>query len=278
MNRTGLYAALALAAFVGLLFGVYPALDLAISRVFFEIADANNNMFALRLSPTVMTLRNAGLWLSQLLIAPAVIALIVKLALPRSKMLVSSRAIVFLIATLVLGPGLLVNVVLKDHWGRSRPIDVSYFNGDEHFVPWWSLGGDCPANCSFVSGDVSTAAWTFAVAALAPPPWRALAYGASLALTVGMASLRMMAGAHFLSDVTFAGVLTFLVVWLAYALIYRWPRTRLSDDGIARGIETAVERCRDALAWFGLRVADEIAGPQADDGDDHAAKRRRGWW
>ena len=25
---------------------------------------------------------------------------------------------------------------------------------------------------------------------------------------------------------------TFLVIWLAYALIYRWPSTRLSDEAI----------------------------------------------
>jgi hypothetical protein len=26
-----------------------------------------------------------------------------------------------------------------------------------------------------------------------------------------------------------SGLVTFLVIWLAHALIYRWPRTRLSD-------------------------------------------------
>jgi len=39
----------------------------------------------------------------------------------------------------------------------------------------------------------------------------------------------MMAGAHFPSDTIFAGVFTFLLIWLAYALIYRWPATRLDD-------------------------------------------------
>ena len=32
-----------------------------------------------------------------------------------------------------------------------------------------------------------------------------------------------MAGAHFPSDVIFAGIFTFLIVWIVYALIYRWP-------------------------------------------------------
>ncbi len=136
-----------------------------------------------------------------------------------------------------MAPGLLVNVVLKDHWGRSRPIDVTQFGGNEHFVAWWDPRGDCPANCAFVSGDVAGAFWTIAPAALAPPQWRAVAYGAALALGTGMAVIRVMAGAHFPSDVIFAGVFTFLIIWLAYALIYRWPRTRLSDDEVERALE-----------------------------------------
>ena len=155
----------------------------------------------------------------------------IKLILPERKMLVSGRAIVFLIATMALAPGLLVNVVLKDHWGRPRPIDVTEFGGDAAFRAWWDPRGDCPSNCSFVSGDVAGAFWTIAPAALAPPQWRALAYGAALALGTGMAAMRVMAGAHFVTDVVFAGVFTFLIIWLVYGLIYRWPRTQLQRRG-----------------------------------------------
>ena len=53
-----------------------------------------------------------------------------------------------------------------------------------------------------------------------------------------MAAFRVMAGAHFVSDVVFAGVFTFLIIWLGHALIYRWPRTRFTDATV----ETAIER------------------------------------
>lgn len=238
MHRTGLIVALAIAAAAGLLLGLFPGIDLAVSRVFYDVADGSHNMFALRLSPTVMLLRNVGLWVDVVVIAPAVAALVLKLVLPRRKLLLPGRAILFLIATMALGPGLLVNVALKDHWGRSRPIDVTQFGGAEHFVPWWDPRGDCPDNCSFVSGDVSGAFWTIAPAALAPPQFRALAYGAALALGTAMAALRIMAGGHFPSDAIFAGAFTFLVIWLCYALIYRWPRTRLEDDDVERALET----------------------------------------
>jgi lipid A 4'-phosphatase len=237
MNRTGLIVALSFAAVVGLVFGFYPELDLRVSSYFYGFVDGNHNMFALRLSESLMLARNVGLWIGTVLVAPAVVALLIKLILPRRKLLLSGRAILFLMATLALGPGLLVNVVLKDHWGRSRPIDVTQFGGPEHFVAWWDPRGDCPGNCAFVSGDVAGAVWTVAPAALAPPAWRALATGAALALGAGMAVVRVMAGGHFVSDAVFAGVFTFLIIWIVHGLIYRWPRTRLTDADVERALE-----------------------------------------
>jgi len=236
MNRTGLNCVLAIAIVAGVLFGLYPELDLGIARHFYAIENANHDAFALRLYPSLMRARNFELWTSALLVAPVVAALVIKLVVPWRKMMMPGRAVVFLIATIILAPGIMANVVLKEHWGRSRPIDVTQFGGNEHFVPWWDRRGDCPANCSFVSGDVAGAFWTFAPAALAPPQWRALSYVAAFALGTGMAVLRVMTGAHFPSDVVFAGVFTYLIIWIVYAFIYRWPRTRLSDDDIDRSL------------------------------------------
>ena len=232
MNRTGLIVALIIAAAVGLAFGLFPQLDLAIAAQFYPVVDAHNNHFAWRLSQPMSSARDIGLWIGTVLVAPAVVATLVKLIWPRRKMFVSGSAALFLMATLALGPGLLANVLLKDHWGRPRPIDVTQFGGDQHFVAWWDPRGDCPGNCAFVSGDVSGAFWTLAPAALAPPQWRALAYGAALALGVGMAAIRMMAGAHFFSDTVFAGIFTFMIIWIVHGLIYRWPRTRLAPDAV----------------------------------------------
>jgi len=236
MHRTGLIVALSIAAIAGLTFGVFPSLDLDVSALFYPVKDSAGNMFAWRISPALLIIHDIALNAGFVLVAPALIALLVKLLLPRTRMLISGRAIVFLVSTMLLAPGLLTNVILKDHWGRPRPIDVTQFGGDQHFVRWWDPRGDCPGNCSFVSGDVSTTAWAFAPAALAPPQYRAFAYGAALALTVLMAAIRIMAGGHFPSDTIFAGVFTFLIVWLAYALIFRW-RTRLDDQKFERGLE-----------------------------------------
>ncbi|MEI9804295.1 MAG: hypothetical protein WDN48_07260 [Pseudolabrys sp.] len=84
---------------------------------------------------------------------------------------------------MALGPGLAVNVLLKDHWGRPRPIDVTQFGGMDKFVPWWDPRGACPNNCSFVSGDVAGAFWT-------------IAPGVSGTAAVARARLRRGAGAR----------------------------------------------------------------------------------
>jgi membrane-associated PAP2 superfamily phosphatase len=237
MNRTGLIIALVVAAVTGVFFALFPDIELRIARPFYEFIDKDHEVFALRFYEPFAWVRDSALWFSALLVAPSVAALLIKLIHPRRKMLVSGRTAVFLISTLVLGPGLLVNVTLKDHWGRPRPIEVTQFGGTEHYVPWWDPRGECDKNCSFVSGDVAGAIWTMAPAALAPPQWRALAYGGSLALGAVIAALRVMQGGHFVSDAIFAGVFTFLIIWVVYGAIYRWRRTRLSDEAIERALE-----------------------------------------
>jgi lipid A 4'-phosphatase len=234
MNRTGLVIALAVAAVVGLAFGLEPDLDLRLAALFFDPARGG---FWRSFDPTYLRLRDASTWLVALIAAPAVLALVLKLIRPRRPLIIPGRAIVLMLVTLALAPGVVANLILKEHWGRPRPIDVAEFGGDEHFRPWWDPRGDCAKNCSFVAGEPSGAFWTLAPAAVAPPHWRALAYGAALVFGAAVGVLRMAAGAHFFSDVVFAGVFTFLVIWLTHGWLYRWPRTRIADAAVERTLE-----------------------------------------
>jgi len=120
------------------------------------------------------------------IVAPGFVSLAGKVLWPRRRMPLRGRAAVFLVLTLALGPGILANVVLKDHWGRIRPIDVAEFGGSGRFTPWWDPRSACAANCSFIAGEPSGAFWTLAPAALAPPQWRPLAYGAALVFGAGI--------------------------------------------------------------------------------------------
>jgi lipid A 4'-phosphatase len=220
MSRRALIVALVFAVAVGLLFGFFPRLDLEIAGLFYDPSAKN---FPLGASSGLRYLREAAVWLLVVLIAPSVIALLIKLVMPRAKSWISTRVAIFLIATLAFAPGLLVNVLLKNHWDRPRPVAVTEFGGSERFVPWWDPRGQCRKNCSFVSGETSSAFWTLAPAALAPAPWRFLAYASAIAFGVGMAVARMAMGGHFFTDVVFAGLFTFMIIVLIHGLIFR-PR------------------------------------------------------
>ena len=241
MNRTGLAIALVVAIVVGALFAAYPRLDLAISAFFH---DPHTGLFKVNVQPWVIHSRDGARYLIALIVAPAFLAVAGKLLLPRRRMLVRGPAALFLILTLALGPGVLTNAILKDNWPRSRPIDVKELGGTDRFVPWWNPRGDCPANCSFVAGEASGAFWTLAPAALAPPQWRALAYAGALTFGAAVGALRIAAGGHFFTDVVFAGVFTFLLIWLLHGLIFRWPATRLTDDAVERPLVKAGEALR----------------------------------
>jgi membrane-associated PAP2 superfamily phosphatase len=234
MNRTGLALALVIAAAVGLVFGIWPDLDLKLAGLFYDPA---KNGFWRTYDPFYLRLRDASTWLIALVAAPAVVAPVLKLLRPRRPLLIPGRAAVLMLVTLALAPGVLANLLLKEHWARPRPIDVAEFGGEEHFRPWWDPRGDCPKNCSFIAGEPSGAFWTLAAAAVVPPPWRAGAYAAALGFGAAVGLLRMAAGAHFFSDVVFAGVFAFLVIWLTHGLIYRWSATRIADEAVERAVE-----------------------------------------
>jgi len=174
------------------------------------------------------------------------------------------RAIVLLLASLALAPGLLVNVALKEHWNRPRPILVREFNGPDRFVAWWDPRGECRHNCSFIAGEASGAFWTLAPAALAPPPVRIFAYAAAIAFGTAVGVLRMAFGAHFFTDVVFAGVFTFLIVWIVHGALYRWRRTAISDAAFERAIERVFMPPHAALLRFVARVSTRArrAGPR----------------
>jgi membrane-associated PAP2 superfamily phosphatase len=240
MNRIGLLIALGLAAFVGLLFGFFPELDLKLAALFY---DAATKSFPLKFNTLAEFARDVAMWIAWLLALPALVALVVKLVRPDRPLLMSGRAMAFLLITLLLSAGVLTNFTFKSYWGRPRPVMVTQFNGPEKFVAWWDPRGSCGRNCSFFSGEGATAFWTYAPAALTPPAWRPLAYAAATLFGVVTSLLRMAFGGHFFTDVAAAGLVTFLVIWLAYGYIYRWPRTRLTDEGI----EAALTR----FAWPG---------------------------
>ena len=90
---------------------------------------------------------------------------------------------------------------------------------------------------------------------------RPLAYGAALAFGAGVGVLRIAAGAHFFSDVVFAGVFMYLLIWLVHGLIYRWPATRIDEAAAERRL-TRSRRAQLAGAGAAARRPRRQASPE----------------
>ena len=129
-----------------------------------------------------------------------------------------TRACTFWILLSLIGPGLLVNAVLKDNWGRPRPRQTQEFGGKYAYQHPWVMGEAVDGRKSFPSGHAAMGFLFLAPyfiyrarnrrAALAWL-WGGVAFG----LFIGLA--RMAQGAHWPSDVLWSfGV----VYFTAYAL------------------------------------------------------------
>ena len=206
----GLWLTIALLVVTAAIFALWPELDLATARFFYG-ADGFAGHTALEraaraffnVTPFVIlavfaalyALRRAGI------------------ALPYAP---SGRALIFLIVTMAVGPGMIVNLGLKDHAHRPRPVQTQDFGSKFEFRPVGRFDGGCRKNCSFVSGEASEAFWMVAPASLAPPPFRAVAIGGALVFGVATSLLRMAFGGHYLSDVILAALLTIAIVQAAW--------------------------------------------------------------
>ncbi|MCG6859267.1 MAG: phosphatase PAP2 family protein [Salaquimonas sp.] len=126
------------------------------------------------------------------------------------------------------GPLLLVNIILKDHWGRWRPREIIQLGGEDlHTTPLdWS--GTCIDNCSFVSGEVASMVMAFIALAFVTTAWRPIFYALAIFMGLLEALIRVGQGGHFISDALFAGVFMVLVAAAIYwaMFLYRDRRSR----------------------------------------------------
>jgi len=128
----------------------------------------------------------------------------------------------FVLLVLAVGPGLAVNTGLKDHWGRARPSQVLEFGGSQAFTPAPLPAAACDRNCSFVSGHAAVGFGLIVFAFLAGDRRRRRALGtAAVAAGTLIGLARIAQGAHFLSDVVFAGLIVCGIAWLLAWMILK---------------------------------------------------------
>ena len=107
----------------------------------------------------------------------------------------------------------IVNLLLKDMWGRARPNDIIQFGGKESFTPWFEPSTACDNNCSFISGDASVGFSIIILYFITKNKfflWLSLLFGFSLGL------IRVMEGGHFISDILMANFIIFVSTFMQF--------------------------------------------------------------
>lgn len=189
-----------------------PWIDISISARFY---DAAAKAFPARTSPMYEWVRRV---MPYFLFAGTGYVLVIWLAgevMGQVLLGINRRVALFLLSSLALGPGVIVNLILKENWGRPRPSTILEFGGDKYFVPPLVISGQCDSNCSFSSGHGALGFWPVAVALLVPAPWRPPALAAALAFGAMVGFVRIAQGGHFFSDVVFSAVIVIATtLWL----------------------------------------------------------------
>ena len=146
----------------------------------------------------------------------------------------SNRFLLFTLAALAVGPGLVVNAGFKDNWGRARPRDVTEFSGEKQFTPALQPTDQCGRNCSFVAGHPSVVFWLAALGfAVAARKRRNQIFAAAAALGLVAGFGRIVQGGHFLSDVIFSGLAVFAVVWVLATHVFKLDEERDATAGVS---------------------------------------------
>ncbi len=224
---------------VSALFLAFPAIDVWTAGLFHSADGFDATSIA-----SLVALRKLGDQLVILMLVVLAASILAKLAWPERPIAIRPRSTVFLLASLALGPGLVVNALLKNHSGRPRPIQTDLFGGAWPFEPAWHFGGACISNCSFVSGEASTAMWLLAPVLLLPRDVR-LVFGVPVAV-VGLAlSLNRMAfGGHYLSDVLLSWGMTLGIILVLHRLIVVGPLGARIDAAVEPWLAKAGRRLR----------------------------------
>ena len=228
-------------------------LDMRVARLFYH-PENPGNPWPLQHLALSQFLFHAAPFITGLLLFGALFVL----AFSRFSQALARRRIhaLFVLLAVLLGPGLVVNTLLKNDWGRPRPHHVATLGGDMQYVPPGAIG--VPGRgWSFPCGHASIG-FIYGVFWLI---WRrrrprlaaaALAGSTALGLLLGFG--RMTAGAHFLSDVLWAAWLPWLIALLLYYFVLRVPQR---EQALAVGAVVPLPRHRLApmLGYTLLAVA-----------------------
>ena len=203
-------------------FHFFPQIDIAATRIFFQETECpkpapageNCGFFPISTDPFFIVLRKILFYVpaaAALVLLGMLIFTVIKNGDESYRGRPAQQYSLSLL-TLALGPYVLVNLIFKMFSGRPRPNDTDLFGGTHIFMPAGEFGGECPKNCSFVSGEAAGAGWVICLLPLIPKKLQPFLIPPAIAICIVTPALRVFFGGHYLSDV--------ILGWLSSIVLY----------------------------------------------------------
>ena len=197
--------------------------DLALSRYFYNQAEnpfASNKIYEF--------LYHYGILPADLITAFGVVAFVLSFFIVAWK---KWRYIALMLAaTMLVGGWIIVHEILKDHWGRPRPRQVTEFGGSQIFRSYYqpNLDPKREPSKSFACGHASMGFYFFAIAMLGTIYQSRLLYWLGWGSAFGLGSLlsiaRIAQGGHFLSDTIASALIMWLTAWILAYFLFVFPK------------------------------------------------------
>ena len=194
---------------VSLLFILEPQLDIYVTSLFYD-----GNSFPLDKTLFERIFYHSVRVMTAFMILYYLLSLIYYTFTKKTFFNISKKALLYIFLVYSIAPGLIVNSLLKENWGRARPAEIVQFGGTKEFTPAFILSNQ--KGNSFSSGHVASA---FSVLGFALLVNRRKKLYMTLALSYGIAVsfARIIAGGHFLSD----ALTSFFLVWIFSHIFYK---------------------------------------------------------
>lgn len=217
-----IYGSIFSSAISVLLLMLFPHFDISFSNLFYSYGEG----FIYRNNFIVQFLFKSIPILTKSLFALVLLYLVYLVVISKVFNRKIINSILYVILSISVGPGLLVNHVFKENSGRARPAQIKDFGGNKNFTSVFQYSKECLHNCSFSSGHAAMAYSLTSFAYIFPAFFSriyctALFFGSLVGLS------RILMGGHFLSDIIASCCIVLTINHLLYLCLQKLKLTRI---------------------------------------------------